>query len=60
MSTMKIVATTDGRFTGHEFDSEDNPIHLTEDILISVEKVIDLTGGKRFSNSNYVIDAVEV
>lgn len=58
---MQIIQTTDGRYIGHEFDSEDNPIRLSDDVAVQVDKKMDLGGSAgRFINSNYVIDAIEV
>ena len=57
---MQIVNSTDGRYLGHEFDSEDNPIQLDEDVFVFVEKTMPLPDGVRFINTSYIIDAVEV
>lgn len=57
---MQVTATTDDKFIGHEFDSNDNPIVLADDMRVSVERVMPLPDGVRFINSCYVIDAKEV
>lgn len=54
---MQIVATTDGRYLGRTFDSTDNPIVLSDDVLIYIERTMALTDGLRFISSNYIIDA---
>lgn len=57
---MKIVETTDGRFLGREFD-ETLPIVLDKGTVFVPDKVELLPdNGKRFSNSSYVIDTIEV
>ncbi len=57
---MQIVATTDGRYLGREFDSADNPIQLDDDVFVYVEKTMPLPDGVRFINTSYIIDAVGV
>ncbi len=56
---MVITATTDRQYLGREFDSEDNPIVLDDDVSIVVERTMPLPDGVRFINSNYIIDATE-
>ena len=57
---MQIVATTDGRYVGKEFDSADNPIQLDDDVFVFVEKTMPLPNGMRFINTSYIIDTVEI
>ena len=57
---MQIVNSTDGRYLGHEFDSEDNPIRLGGDVFVAVEKTMPIPGGVRFINTSYIIDTVEI
>ena len=57
---VQITATTDGRYLGHEFDSDDNPIQLDDDVFVHVEKTMPIPGGVRFINTSYVIDTVEI
>ena len=57
---MQIVNSTDGRYLGHEFDSEDNPIQLDEGVFVFVEKTMPIPGGVRFINTSYIIDTVEI
>ena len=57
---MVITATTDRQYLGHEFDSDDNPIVLGDDVQVSVERIQPLTDGVRFISSNYIIDTQEV
>ena len=56
---LSVVSTTDGRYIGHTFDIEDNPIQLAPDVRVFIEKIIPLSHGMRFINSNYIIDAIE-
>ena len=57
---MQITATTDRQYLGHEFDASDDPIVLSDDVLIHIDKIVPLPGGARFISSNYIIDAKEV
>lgn len=57
---MTITATTDGKYLGHVFDSDDNPIALDDDVAVPVDRIIALPDGMRFVSSNYIIDAREV
>ena len=57
---VQITATTDGRYLGHEFDSDDNPIQLDDDVFVTVEKTMPIPGGVRFINTSYIIDTVEI
>lgn len=57
---VKITATTDGRYIGHEFDSADNPIRLDGNVFVAVEKTLPIPGGIRFINTSYIIDTVEI
>ena len=57
---MIITATTDRQHLGKEFDSEDNPIQLDDDVFVAVDKVLPLPDGVRFISSNYIIEASEV
>jgi hypothetical protein len=57
---MIVTETTDGQYLGREFDSDDNPIQLDDDVAVSVEKVMPLPDGVRFISSSYIIDAHEV
>jgi len=58
MSNVKIVSTTDGRYIGQVFDSEDNPVQLADDVLVFIDRQLSTTNGTRFFNSSYIIDAV--
>jgi hypothetical protein len=53
---MQVVDTTDGRFIGQEFDSEDDVI-IFGDAKIAVEFRENIAGLEVFSNSNYIIYA---
>jgi len=57
---VRIVETTNRQFLGHEFDSDDNPIILAEDVKVFIEKVIPLPDGVRFVSSSYIIDTIKV
>lgn len=57
---VRITDTTDRQYLGAEFDSEDNPIVLDDDVSVAVERVMQLPDGLRFINSSYIIDAVEI
>ena len=57
---VQIINTTDGRYLGHKFDSEDNPIQLEGDVFVTVEKTMLIPGGVRFINTGYIIDTVEI
>jgi len=61
--TLQITQTTDGKYVGNSitFVDQSTPIEVGEDLEFQVEKVLDLGGGAwRFSNSNYIMDCVEV
>lgn len=55
---MKIVSTTDNRYLGKTFINTDNPIKLSKDTFVQVERIQAVPGGFRFINSNYIIDAI--
>jgi hypothetical protein len=53
---MQVVDTTDGRFIGQEFDSDDAVI-VFGDAEIAVEFHENIDGMEVFRNSNYIIYA---
>ena len=57
---MIVTDSTNGRFRGTEFDSEDDPIRLEDDVFLDVEKTMELPDGIRFISSSFIIDAKEV
>ena len=56
---VRITDTTDRQYLGHEFESTDNPIVLSDDVKVYVERTIPLPNGLRFVSSNYIIDTQE-
>lgn len=56
----QITDTTDGKYIGTVFNTEDNPIQLAPDVFIYIDKRVPLPNGTRYINSSYIIDAIEV
>mgnify|MGYP003679080143 FL=1 len=57
---LKIIGTTDNKYLGWHFNSE-LPFVTPTGIFLKFDLVQDFGGGHfRYSNSNYVIDAIEV
>ena len=59
MKKLQITNTTDGKFIGFIID-ESNPIEFTDQFIIYYDKIVELSDGLRFINSNYVIDTKEI
>ena len=55
---LKITSTTDGRFIGFEFHSDDNPLVLPGGIRIAVDFILATPTGFTLGNSNYIIQAI--
>jgi hypothetical protein len=57
MPNYRIYNTTDGRHIGHEFNADTGEFTLPNGYTMKPTEVNDTERGKRFVNSNYVIDA---
>ena len=57
---LKIIGTTDNKYLGLRFDSGSGFVTPTE-VYFKFDLIQDFGGGHfRYSNSNYVIDTLEV
>ncbi len=57
---VRITDSTDGKYIGQEFDSEDMPVVLGDDAVLYFDRLIPLPDGVRFASSSYIIDTVKV
>lgn len=57
---VKIIETTDKNFLGLEFDSNDNPIVLSLNIKIHIDRIMPIQNGFRYISSSYIIDTKEI
>lgn len=57
MPRYRIKNTTDGKNIGHAFEDSDTQIIMPNGYIMAVDEVIEIEGGKRFINANYIVDA---
>lgn len=57
MPRYRIKNTTDGKNIGHSFEDSDTQITMPNGYVMAVDEVIEIEGGKRFINANYIVDA---
>lgn len=57
MPRYRIKNTTDGKNLGHDFDDSSAQIIMPNGYVMAVDEVIEIEGGKRFVNANYIVDA---
>jgi hypothetical protein len=60
MPNYQIFWTTDGKNIGYTFESSNVSFTLPNGFVMNVENVYTTENGKRFANSNYIIDAKPV
>ena len=57
---IKVISSTDNKYVGLQFDTE-APFISPDGILFKIDKIQYFGDGHyRYSNSSYIIDAVEV
>jgi ribosome-associated protein YbcJ (S4-like RNA binding protein) len=52
----KIINTTDGKYIGHEVDISENPVYISDDLLLYYDKKIVSGDRVTLANSNYIIN----
>lgn len=56
----QIIYTTDDKYVGQEFEFTDEPIGLSEDMIMIPDKVVHSGDTLVVANSNYVIIAKKI
>lgn len=52
----KIINTTDGKYIGHEVDISENPVYISDDLILYYDKKIVSGDRVTLANSNYIIN----